>query len=228
MTASRGINKAYAIWTKQMVDEVVRRYPNERTETIAESIGLRLQQVYHKAKRLGLKKTAEYLASADACRLRRGGDVGKDTRFKKGQTSHNKGKKGISYPGMQATQFKKGERRGVAAKLYKPIGTLRISKDGYLERKVNDDMPPQKRWKAVHRIVWEQSNGAIPSGYIIVFKDGAKTIDPSEITIDKLEMISFAENMSRNSYHNNFPKEVGQLIQLRGQIQRQINKRAKP
>jgi hypothetical protein len=47
------------------------------------------------------------------------------------------------------------------------------------------------------------------------------------ITLGRLELISRAENMRRNSYHTRYPKEVAQLIQLRGALNRQINKRLK-
>src|SRR6185437_7978694 len=62
------------------------------------------------------------------------------------------------------TQFKKGGRTGRANELYKPIGTERLSKDGYLERKIHDGMPLQSRWRAVHLVNWEKLNGPLPKG----------------------------------------------------------------
>ena len=53
-----------------------------------------------------------------------------------------------------------------------------------------------------------------------------KTTDPDQITADKVECISRAENMKRNSYHR-YGKEIASLVQLRGAINRQINKRSK-
>lgn len=125
------------------------------------------------------------------------------------------------------TQFRKGERRGVAVRLYQPVGTERVSKDGYLERKVNDDLPLQARWRAVHRIVWEAANGPIPSGHAVVFREGRKTTDASAITVDGLELVSRGELMRRNSYHTRYPQEVAQLIQLKGALNRKINARSK-
>lgn len=106
---------------------------------------------------------------------RKGWMTGRTGCFEKGMTSHNKGKKGFCPPGCEKGWFKKGERKGVAIKLYKPIGTERVSKDGYLERKVNDDMPLQQRWRAVHLIRWEEANGPIPEGYALKCLDGDKT-----------------------------------------------------
>jgi len=99
---------------------------------------------------------------------------------------------------MRETQFQKGMRRGVAVQLYKPIGTERLSKDGYLERKVNDDLPLQARWRAVHLVEWERVNGQIPAGHALVFRNGDKT----DIRLDNLELITRAALMKRNSVHN--------------------------
>jgi len=65
---------------------------------------------------------------------------------------------------MAATQFKKGDRLGAAQHNYVPIGSLRVSKDGYLERKVTDDpsFVPNRRWVSVHRLVWEAAHGPVP------------------------------------------------------------------
>ena len=39
-------------------------------------------------------------------------------------------------------------------------------------------------------------------------------------------LMTRAELMKRNSYHNRYPKEVARLVQLRGAVTRQINKRS--
>lgn len=106
---------------------------------------------------------------------RNGWLTGRTGHFVKGQPSHNKGKKGFYAPGSEKGWFKKGQRSGVAVRLYKPIGTERMSKDGYLERKINDGMPLQARWRAVHLIRWEEANGPIPDGHALKCLDGDKT-----------------------------------------------------
>lgn len=219
MTKSRNKNLPKARWTAEMDTQLRSRYPHEKSEKIAHDLGLRVTQIFNRANTLGLKKTQEYLASPDACRLRRGGNVGAEFRFKPGQATWNKGMKGLNLGGV-ATQFKKGTRNGRALKIYQPIGAERISKDGYLERKVNDDMPFQKRWRAVHILVWEAANGPLPKGHAICFKDGNK----ANRDLANLELVSRADLMRRNTYHNYGP-EIAQLIQLHAQITRQINKR---
>ncbi|WP_370189331.1 HNH endonuclease signature motif containing protein [Qipengyuania sp.] len=78
------------------------------------------------------------------------------------------------------TQFKKGHRGGKAAELYQPIGTERVSKDGYRERKIHDGMPFQSRWKEVHRIEWEELHGPVPEGHCLKCRDGDRSnTDPA-------------------------------------------------
>lgn len=103
---------------------------------------------------------------------RRGWLTGRDGRFHAGQVSHNKGRKGWCAPGCERTWFRKGNRTGRANNVYKPIGTERLTKEGYLERKVNDDMPLRGRWRAVHLINWEARHGPVPSGHALKCRDG--------------------------------------------------------
>jgi hypothetical protein len=114
---------------------------------------------------------------------------------------------------------------GAAQHNYVPIGTLRVSKDGYLERKVTDDQSlyPARRWHFVHRIVWEAANGPIPAGHMVVFRRGQFTNDVELLTADRLECISFKENALRNSYWKTDP-ELMKLYQLKGAITRHVNR----
>lgn len=122
------------------------------------------------------------------------------------------------------TRFKKGER----PHSWVPVGSCRVTKDGTLQRKVSDRKgPPNLRWRSVHELVWIEHNGPVPDGHVVVFKPGQKTTILTQITIDRVECISWAENMQRNSVHTNYPKEVAQLIQLRGVLTRKINSRSK-
>lgn len=209
-------------WTADQLFLLRRLYPDNKTEDIAPVIGRPMRSVYQKAASLGIKKSPAFIASGKAGRL--DGVRGGATRFKKGQVPVNKGLRRPGWaPGRMAeTQFKPGERRGVAVKLYQPIGTKRISQDGYLERKVNDDLPLQKRWRAVHLITWEAANGPLPAGHAVSFKDGNK----KNTSLENLELISRAELMRRNSYHQYGP-EIARIVQLRGAVSRQINKRTK-
>ena len=111
---------------------------------------------------------------------RKGWLTGRDGRIPKGNVPANKGRKGVCARGSEKGWFKKGTRRGQAWANYKPIGTERISKDGYVERKVHDGMPLQSRWRAVHLIRWEEANGPLPRGHCLKCIDGDRTnTDPN-------------------------------------------------
>src|SRR5574337_2009025 len=127
---------------------------------------------------------------------------------------------------MATTQFKKG-RPAQEARNYVPIGTEKYdSKRKVTVRKITDDPAifPAMRWRPVHVLVWETANGPIPKGHIVVFKKGLKTLVSADITVDRLDLVTLAENMRRNSYRN-YPQPIPQLIQLRGALNRKINKR---
>ncbi|RIA44076.1 HNH endonuclease [Hephaestia caeni] len=121
----------------------------------------------------------------NALRKRKGWKTGRTGRFEAGQTPINKGRKcppgvGGNHPNARKTQFRKGERRGVAVDLYKTIGTERLSKDGYVERKIHDGLPLQSRWRAVHLIRWEELHGPVPEGMCLKSLDGNKAnTDPA-------------------------------------------------
>lgn len=197
-------------------------YPDTPTAQVAARLGRSVLATYQRAQKSGLHKSPAYLASPAACRLRRG--AGASTRFQKGHVPANKGLRRPGWgPGrMKATQFKKGERRGVAVRLYKPIGTERVSKDGYLERKINDGLPLQARWRAVHQLVWEAAHGPVPRSHAIVFKNG----DKRDIRLDNLECVTRAALMMRNTVHN-LPKPLAQTVQLLGALRRKINRKAR-
>lgn len=232
MTKSRNVLAPRRFWTAAELQLLRKDYPDTKTEFIANSLGRDIGAVYQKAAQLGLKKSETFLASDLAGRVQRGkqNEAMKASQFRPGQKPWNTGLKGSTgvQEGCRATQFKKG-RPANEARNYKPIGSHRLSKDGYLEQKVTDDpsIVPARRWAGVHRLVWEAANGPVPSGHAVAFKPGRQTIDPELITLDALELVTRQELMRRNSVHTNYPPEVARVMQLRGALTRQINKRSK-
>jgi hypothetical protein len=216
-----------SIWNEEEVAQLKRRYADEPTEAIASSMGLTRTQVYSKAAALGLHKSEAFLRSPASGRLMRGDGRGQGTRFRKGSEPWNKDQQGLDIGGV-ATRFKAG-RRPQDAHNYRPIGSLRVNADGYLERKVTDDQAicSTRRWVAVHRLVWEESNGPVPTGHAVVFRPGRRTTEIEKITRDALELVTRRQLLERNSRHNRYPPEINRLIELKGRLVRQINKRAK-
>jgi len=219
MTKSRGILGPRAKWTAEQLQALRDGYPHQKTDAVAIAVGKTVSQTYQKAATMGLKKTPEYLASPDACRLRRGINPGVQHRFKPGQAVWNKGTHFTAGGRSAETRFKSGQMPHNTH----PIGSYRITKDGTLQRKISNDKGNNSvRWRGVHELVWVEVNGPLPPKHIVVFKPGMRTSELAQITPDKVECITLTENMKRNTVHN-LPKELALIVQLKGALQRQIN-----
>lgn len=102
--------------------------------------------------------------------------------FNEGHIPVNKGTKGMFNVGGNRTSFKKG----FVPHNYQPVGTVRVNTDGYVDVKVSDYGPPQKRWRGKHRVIWEEEYGEIPEGHLIIFLDG----DKQNLELDNLKLIN--------------------------------------
>lgn len=105
---------------------------------------------------------------------RKGWLTGRTGCFEKGHATHNKGQPMPEHvrAKLKATMFKPGGMTGRARQLHKPIGFERLTKEGYLERKVHDGLPLRSRWRAVNLIRWEEANGPLPAGHALKCLDG--------------------------------------------------------
>jgi hypothetical protein len=198
-------------------------YPDAPTAEIAALMGLRAAQVYNRAFTLGLHKSPGFLATEASGRVARGKQHPRmlATQFAKGFTPWNKGMKGIQIGGV-ATQFQPGSLPHTTM----AVGSLRIC-DGMLQRKTNDKPGPNHvRWFPITRLVWEAAHGPLPAGHMVVFKPGMRTLILEDITLDRLECISRADNARRNHPRNKHP-ELARLVQLKGAITRQVNRLAR-
>ena len=115
-------------------------------------------------------------------------------QFKKGNVPHNKDKKQVEYMSQESiertkeTRFKKGNK----PKNYRPVGSERITKDGYIEVKVAD---PNK-WETKNKIIYKQYFGDIPKGYKVIYADGNKLNND----INNLILVSDNEELIMNRY----------------------------
>lgn len=137
--------------------------------------------------RFGTNVTADAMKSY---RTRYGLNSGLTGFFSKGQIPHNKGKKMSPevYEKAKATMFKKGN----VPVNYRPVGSERITKDGYIEIKVKDP----RTWKLKHRIIWEEANGPVPKGSAIIMLDGDKT----NCELSNLKLVKRSELLIINRY----------------------------
>ena len=231
MTKRRLSSLPRTFWPPEHDEILCARYPVEKTEALAVFFGRTERAVYQRALKLGLRKAHEYLATVDSGRIQRGRSDPRmaATQFKPGQQTWNKGVKGIcgTHENCVRTQFKAG-RPASDAHNYQPIGTERLSKDGYLERKVTDDpnIVPSRRWVGVHRLVWEAENGPVPCGHVVCFLPGRRSAEVEKITLDALELVHRGELARRNHPRSKSP-ELGKLVQLKGAITRQVNRIAR-
>lgn len=203
-------------WTDEEKRIVAEMYPNYCASEIAERLGRSLSGVYNQAQAMGLKAPRE-----KKVRL---GKIGADhpkavaSRFQKGHIPENKGKKMAPevYEKVKGTMFKAGH----SPVNHRPVGSERITKDGYIEIKVAE---PGK-WRLKHRVVWEEANGPIPPGYNVQFRNKNK----EDLRLENLYLISRGEQMgTENSIHARYPEELKKVIRLKGAIKRQITEHYK-
>ena len=104
-------------------------------------------------------------------------NTGRTGRFEKGHATWNKGTKGLTKANV--TSFKKGQK----SHNYKPLGSERITKDGYCEVKVSDT---GRRWRPKHVLIYEKHHGKVPKGSAVIFLDG----DKRNFDIDNLYLVT--------------------------------------
>ena len=136
-------------------------------------------------------------------------------KFRKGQTPHNKGKKMPKevYEKVKHTMFAKGN----VPPNHRPVGSERISKDGYIEVKVAE---PNK-WRLKQRVVYEETKGKIPEGCPIIFLDGNKR----NFDIDNLRCITRSELLYLNCNGLNNSNEITETGILMARLDRAKNKK---
>lgn len=208
-------------WTDADHAALCRLYPVTATRDVAAQLGRTERAVYQRAEAYGIRKSPEYLASPAAARFD-GRDCGR--RFAKGLTPWNAGKRGWQAGGRSVqTQFKAGQRTGAASRNHRPVGSELETKDGIVLRKVSDTGDRRTDWRPVHVLLWESAHGPVPAGHIVVFADRNRR----NFTLSNLELVTRAENMRRNSYLTRYPKDVADVIRLRGALNRKITNRSK-
>lgn len=231
MTRRRNPGPPRRYWSPSDIKILTKLYPERPTAEVAKTLKRGLAGTYGMAKKLGLQKSAAFNNSDLSGRLHKGSaQRGERTRFVKGQIPPNKGLRRPGYSvgrgRMQETQFKKGERSGIAAENWKPIGTILTDDEGYLRIKVREYVYGKeasgtgntKVWPMYNRYLWEQHKGPIPPKHLVVFKDGNR----ANCVIENLELLSMADNARRNCMWAQLPRELAEVIQLNGALKRKL------
>lgn len=199
----------------KIIEEILRRYPDQSSKKIAEDLGLNINYVYSVAHKHKVKKSEAYKRSPESGRFHKGVRRYPNGEFKKGSIPHNKGKKMTPevYQKVSNTFFKKGQ---------KPINrkednAISIRTDttgiGYKYIKLADS-----KWELYHRYIWKQHYGSIAYGYIVVFKDK----NSMNCTIENLELITYKENMERNTIQR-YPAPLREVMKLTNKLIKKIN-----
>ena len=208
-------------WTEKDIEMLRLYYCDTQLKDLSKLLGKSAQSIYGMAYKLGFKRSEFFLA--ENCRFKKGTNTGANFRFKKGQTSWNKGVKkdqyiekmpNDSYLKMIKTCFKKGNTPHNAC----PVGyeVLRKDKGGKSYWMIKIAESSKLVYK--HKHIWEQANGPITKGHNIIFKDG----NTHNCTIENLECISNAELMRRNSIQR-FPPELISTIKLLHKLKRKTH-----
>ena len=200
-------------WTEQEIKFLTDNYSDMKTADIAAIMNRPIGGVNGKAYDLRLKKSFKHMKMLQEIESQKLINSGKRHQFKKGQPSHNKGKKMPPelYDKIKRTMFKPGHKPGNIKK----VGAIRIDHEGYTYVKLAD-----ADWVLKHRHVWEQVNGPVPANHVVIFKDN----NMHNFDINNLQVISQADNMLRNTIHQ-YPEQIQKLIKLKNKLKKKINEK---
>ncbi|MGV0921877.1 HNH endonuclease signature motif containing protein [Empedobacter falsenii] len=211
------------IWTEELENKLIELYPNNLTQDIADAFQMKLSTIQNAAHRLGLKKDKIWISETARKRTLDPNHGGRKYQFKKGGVPINKGLKQKDFMSEESiqksikTRFKKGQ----VPLNKKPLGSERITKDGYIEIKVFENNYPKSNYVLKHRLEWEKYNPKIKRNEIIIFKDGDKT----NCSIENLTIMLKSDNMRRNAIHN-YPTELKETIRLKNKLIKKIKSKS--
>lgn len=174
-------------WTIEEDNYLIANYSDAPVEQLLSDLDRTYYGLMGRVQLLGLKRSLEYLRSVVPAEFI---ERGKKTRLKKGGRAWNKGTKGL----MSANEG--SFKEGAIPHNWKPIGSERITRDGYVEVKYKDERNARTNYELKHRLIWIEKNGPVPKGCVIIFKDG----NARNFEDDNLAMLTMRENMIRNMF----------------------------
>lgn len=141
---------------------------------------------------------------------------GRTGQFKKGSKPWNADTKGTMK--RNRTTFKKGNRPHNTKHLFYE----RDTKDDYVQISVPEINPHTgypRRFKAKHVWLWEQKNGPVPDGHVVIFSDG----DNRNFDIDNLVLLSRLELLRLNKLqHRKAPDEIKPVLMTLAKVEAKV------
>lgn len=107
--------------------------------------------------------------------------------------------KNLKPKNLKQKLYRMGLRNGVDGRFSKgdmppnlrPVGSRRQDRDGYWLEKLESG-----KWEFVHRVIWENTNGPIPDGHAVIFKDQ----NSNNLNIDNLILVNRSELLILNRH----------------------------
>lgn len=198
-------------WTEAEIATLRRLFATHSAAEIGAAIGRSVASIHNKRLDLGLRKPREWISARLRVSWQAADHGGRRTQFQPGHRTWNAGMKGLHL--SPNSQFKPGHRPHT----WLPIGATRVTKDGYVQRKISDTGQRKTDFVPVHHLVWRLHGRIVPPGHALVFRDGNKR----NFDINNLELVTRAELMARNTVHN-LPEPIKQVVVLHRTLTRSI------
>jgi hypothetical protein len=214
-------------WTAAELGKLRALYPILRAADLALELRRPTAAILRAAYKHKIRKSAEFWQS----QMERPAMIAH--QFHAGHVPANKGlrRPGWSPGRMRETQFRKGERTGIAARNWVPVGTVMPDSEGYLRIKIREAVfgkeptgwGNSEAWPQLHRHVWKQERGPIPPGHVIAFKNGKHGTE-ADCAVENLECVSRGEMARRNRMWNIYPRPLAEAIQLQGVLKGKLRR----
>lgn len=101
----------YAHWTDAEVATLRSLFPDHTAREIADALGRGVRQIHHKAHKLGLRKSPEWIAEHARAAMADPDHPARRTQWTAGHVPYNKGKPHPTRGRSAETQFRPGNRR---------------------------------------------------------------------------------------------------------------------
>ena len=106
-------------------------------------------------------------------------------RFRRGHVTWNKGLRGMH--NSPATEFKPGCLRGMAARRWRPVGTVvtsvsrkssahgggrpHVRRQRLIKTRNHGNVRGRRSWRSLGQVVWEREHGPLPEGWVVMHAD---------------------------------------------------------